>query len=208
MNDNKLKYNIKLNNSNQNFFDLQLFNSVVNPYTFTLDGNYDINAIIEMNINLVDLSYYYKNNNYKFDRTYLSSGLYASNMEGFASDRNFPLDKNKQGSLSLFINTINVDHCNNMKHCFSYAYFYDNDSMYDAELHISKWNTSNVIDMSYMFYNCGYLGYIDGIIDMQSCTEYTNMFNGCTKLKGVKIKNPPEGFDGAGLNSSQYTIVS
>lgn len=55
MNDNKLKYNIKINNSNQNFFDLQLFNSVVNPYTFILDDNYSVNCEIDEDMISTDI---------------------------------------------------------------------------------------------------------------------------------------------------------
>ena len=43
---------------------------------------------------------------------------------------------------------------------------------------------------------------------MKSCSDYGYMFYNCPKLKGVKIKNPPSEFSGAGLYTSQYTIVS
>ena len=44
---------------------------------------------------------------------------------------------------------------------------------------------------------------------MKSCTDYKGMFAHCSKLKGVKIKNPPPDFESkTGLSSSQYTIVS
>ena len=51
MND-ELKRNIYmgggLNRSNkENTLDLQLFSSVSNPYTFTLDGNYSVNSVID-----------------------------------------------------------------------------------------------------------------------------------------------------------------
>ena len=84
-------------------------------------------------------------------------------------------------------------------------------------LDISNFDTSNVTDMSWMFSDCSNLTTIKGIIDMKSCTNYginsssdgdSRMFRNCHKLKGVKIKNPPAGFDGAGLSSSQYTIVN
>ena len=79
-----------------------------------------------------------------------------------------------------------------------------------TSLNISGFDTYNVQDMSYMFDGCSKLTTITGIINMKSCTRYrcTDMFRDCTKLTGVKIKNPPSGFDGAGLSSSQYTIVS
>ena len=75
-------------------------------------------------------------------------------------------------------------------------------------LDLSSFDTSNVADMYGMFAECSDLTTIQGIIDMKSCTSFYWMFRNCTKLTGVKIKNPPANFDGAGLNSSQYTIVS
>ena len=75
-------------------------------------------------------------------------------------------------------------------------------------LDVSKWNTSKVTNMSNMFYNCSSLRKITGVIDMKSCTSYSDMFAYCSNLSGVKIKNPPSGFNGGGLSSSQYTIVS
>ena len=83
-------------------------------------------------------------------------------------------------------------------------------------LDISNFDTSNVTDMEWMFGQCSKLATIKGVIDMKSCTNYgtnssdgdSRMFRDCPKLKGVKIRNPPAGFDGAGLSSSQYTIVS
>ena len=76
-----------------------------------------------------------------------------------------------------------------------------------VELNLSNFNTSNVAHMYMMFYGCANLATIIGTIDMKSCTDWHYMFYDCHKLTGVKIKNPPSGFDGAGLNSSQYTIV-
>ena len=104
-------------------------------------------------------------------------------------------------------------------------------------LDVSKFNTSKVTDMSYMFSDCRELTTLDisnwdtsnvtnmdnmfsvyfremklttitGVIDMKSCTSYNSMFHNCPNLTGVKIKNPPSGFNGGGLSSSQYTIVS
>ena len=84
-------------------------------------------------------------------------------------------------------------------------------------LDLSNFDTSNVTSMMGMFRHCSKLTTIKGIIDMKSCIDYgrikndssdNRMFKDCPKLKNVKIKNPPEDFDGAGLSSSQYTIVS
>ena len=75
-------------------------------------------------------------------------------------------------------------------------------------LDLSNFDTSNVKEMYSMFYYCSNLTTIKGVIDMKSCTDYSLMFENCPKLSGVKIKNPPSVFNGAGLYSSQYTIVS
>ena len=76
-------------------------------------------------------------------------------------------------------------------------------------INLSNFNTSKVTNMDYMFNNCKSLEHIEGIIDMKSCNSYRNMFIGCDKLSGVKIKNPPDDFESVTkLSSSQYEIVS
>jgi surface protein len=75
-------------------------------------------------------------------------------------------------------------------------------------LDLSNFDTSNVKNMYAMFYNCSNLTTIKGVIDMKSCEDYEDMFKWCTKLKNVKIKNPPDDFESSsGLSKSQYTIV-
>ena len=68
--------------------------------------------------------------------------------------------------------------------------------------------TKYVRDMGAMFKNCQELTTLGGVIDMSNCKVWQEMFYNCPKLTGVQIKNPPAGFDGAGLSSNQYTIVS
>lgn len=77
-----------------------------------------------------------------------------------------------------------------------------------TSIDLSNCDTSHVTNMKYMFYECNGLATVKGVIDMKSCKFSDYMFRNCNKLTGVKIKNPPAGFDGAGLSSSQYTIVS
>ena len=73
---------------------------------------------------------------------------------------------------------------------------------------ISNFDTSNVTEMWKMFYGCSNLTTIKGIIDMKSCENYEDMFYNCPKLRGVKIKNPPAGFESvSGLSKSQYTVI-
>ena len=89
------------------------------------------------------------------------------------------------------------------------GYMFDN-CLTLTSLNLSNWDTSNVTnDMDNMFGYCNSLEHIEGIIDMKSCISYDNMFYGCTKLTGVKIKNPPGDFESETLlYSYQYEIVS
>lgn len=52
-----------------------------------------------------------------------------------------------------------------------------------------------------------YKDFMSKSTDMKSSENYDSMFSGRSNLTGVKIKNPPSGFNGGGLSSSQYTIV-
>ena len=59
-----------------------------------------------------------------------------------------------------------------------------------------------------MFGDCTSLTTIKGVIDMKSCTSCKAMFDNCSKLKGVKIKNPAADFEiESGLTKDQYEIV-
>lgn len=93
------------------------------------------------------------------------------------------------------------------------SYEYDMYAMFSMctsliSINLSNFDTSKATNMGGMFAYNSNLTTIKGVIDMRSCTDYAMMFYNCPKLSGVKIKNPPAGFDGAGLSSSQYTIVS
>lgn len=76
------------------------------------------------------------------------------------------------------------------------------------EVDITNWNTENINYMNEMFIDCEKLEHIEGVIDMKKCIIFRNMFWGCDKLKGVKIKNPPKDFsEVSGLNKNQYEVV-
>ena len=88
------------------------------------------------------------------------------------------------------------------------AYMFSNCSSL-ISLDLSSFDTSEITNMMNMFDSCFNLTTIKGIIDMKSCEWCSNMFTNCHKLKDVKIKNPPSGFNVlSGLSKSQYTIVS
>ena len=254
MNNDKLKYNIKTNQNNkENILDLQLFSSVSNPYTFTLDGDYNISATIESN--LVDLSYY-ANDIPNFSTIteipqenldYLQSGLCATDMYGMfmgckqlvsipklnidaSQCKNMyymfrdcssltsidlsnlrPSDKLKNITSMFYkctkLEFANLSNFNTTSITDLYQIFYYCSSLISVNL--TGWDTSNVTRFNRMFMGCENLETIEGIIDMKNCELCYQMFYGCSKLKGVKIKNPPSYLSTSGMiDSSQYEIVS
>lgn len=81
-----------------------------------------------------------------------------------------------------------------------------------TSLDISNWDTSNTTIMMNMFDSCRDLRTITGVIDMKSCTSYARMFDACTNLTNVKIKNLPTDIDTfcnvARISKDRVTIVS
>lgn len=78
---------------------------------------------------------------------------------------------------------------------------------------ISGFDTAKAPDLNGMFYWCYDLETITGVIDFASVkndiNKYRDIFKGCTKLKGVKIRNKPDKFDQySGLTTSQYQVVA
>lgn len=84
--------------------------------------------------------------------------------------------------------------------------------VYLTSMDISNWDTSNVTNMEGMFDSCRDLRTITGVIDMKSCTSYARMFDACTNLTNVKIKNLPTDIDTfcnvARISKDKVTIVS
>lgn len=84
--------------------------------------------------------------------------------------------------------------------------------VYLTSMDISNWDTSNVTNMDGMFDSCRDLRTITGVIDMKRCTSYARMFDACTNLTNVKIKNLPTDIDTfcnvARIDKSKVTVVS
>ena len=108
---------------------------------------------------------------------------------------------NCPGLTSIDLSSFNTSNVTSMEHMF-----YGCNGL--TTLDLSNFDTSNVTDMHGMFINCSNLTTIKGVIDMKSCEDWYDMFLNCPKLKGVNIKNPPDGFESVScLSKSQYTIV-
>ena len=180
--------------------DLSSFNTsnVTNMYSMFEDCN---------KLTSLDLSSFntskVTNMRYMFENCNSLTSLDLSNFNTSNVTNMFSMFYGCNSLTSLDLSNFNTSKVTNMSYMF-----YGCNSL--TSLDLSNFDTSKVTNMSYMFYDCNSLTTIKGVIDMKSCTgsEYYDMFHNCTKLKGVQIKNPPGWFDGGGLNSDQYTIVS
>ena len=81
-----------------------------------------------------------------------------------------------------------------------------------TSLDLSRWNTSKVRNMRAMFKECTNLTTIDGVFDLKSCTNYEDMFDKCSSLTSIKVKNLPTDIDtfcrGARISKDNVTVVS
>lgn len=109
------------------------------------------------------------------------------------------------GTTNIDVSRWNTSKVTNMRWMFKTC-------IYLTNIDISNWDTSNVTNMAGMFDSCRALRTITGVIDMKSCTSYAKMFDACTNLTNVKIKNLPTDIDtfcsAASIDKSKVTIVS
>ena len=160
-------------------------------------GCFDLTSLDLSNFNTSNVT----NMSYMFEGC---PGLSSLNVSNFNTSNVTDMNSMFSGCNSLILldlSNFNTSNVTDMGSMFIYC-----NSL--TSLDLSNFDTSNVTFMGSMFSGCKSLTTIKGIIDMKSCTNYNSMFENCIKLTGVKIKNPPAGFNGAGLSSSQYTIVS
>ena len=109
------------------------------------------------------------------------------------------------GTTNIDVSRWNTSKVTNMRWMFKTC-------IYLTNIDITNWDTSNVTNMAGMFDSCRALRTITGVIDMKSCTSYAKMFDACTNLTNVKIKNLPTDIDifcsAASIDKSKVTIVS
>lgn len=112
-----------------------------------------------------------------------------------------------QSLTSLDLRNFNVSKVTNMNETFDEC-----SSL--VTIDISSWDTSSVNNFYCIFYGCYNLTTINGVLDLRSVGTDSHriqwMFDGCTKLYNVKIKNINKAYfeKYSGLKSNQYTIVS
>ena len=130
--------------------------------------------------------------------------LDLSNFDTSKLDSMWSMFLNCENLTSLDLSSFDTSKVKNMYSMFENCYNL-------TELDLSSFDTSKVENMRNMFWGCENLTTIKGVIDMKSCTkdkDYERMFTNCSKIKGVKIKNPPAGFESvSGLSKSQYTVI-
>ncbi len=109
---------------------------------------------------------------------------------------------------TLDLSSLNTEKVTNMSFMFSYCYAL-------TTLDISNFNTENVTNMSAMFYGCRALTTIYCNYTW-TCSSSSEMFNGCTSLKGavpfdsskngVSMANPYSGYFTATVEFEAYAV--
>ena len=79
-------------------------------------------------------------------------------------------------------------------------------------LDISNWDTRRVTNMENMFAQNEKLTTITGTLDLRACTNYKDMFSGCSALTMVKVKNLPTDINtfctAAKIDKSKVIVVA
>lgn len=70
------------------------------------------------------------------------------------------------------------------KDCVDFSYLFNNQSKMTGVSTLANWNTSSVLDMQYMFYNCSSLTSVP-LFDTSKVTNMNNMFGACGYLTSV-----------------------
>lgn len=82
-----------------------------------------------------------------------------------------------------------------------------------TSIDLSNLDTSTITRFYFAFNSCPNLTEIKGVLDFSSATNITYMFSGCSKLRGLKVRNIPSNLSGqtfiqyTGLGSNQFEIV-
>ena len=100
------------------------------------------------------------------------------------------------------LKNINVNHFNINKITSIYGTFQNMSTL--NYLNLSNWDTSNINEFTFAFSSNNNLITIEGILDLTSAIYISYMFNNCTKLENVKIKN----LNYTGLDLSKSTNLS
>ena len=188
----------------------------------TIDlSNFDTNNVTNMDsmfngclaLTSLDLSNFDTSNvtnmRYMFATCRLLASLDLSNFDTSKVTSMYGMFNTCNSLTSLDLSNFNTSNVTSMNSMFYYCQAL-------TTIDLSNFNTSKVTDMNSMFNDCQALEHIEGIIDMKSCSNYGSMFGNCSKLSGVKIKNPPQEYydnkstfeSDIGLTSDQYEIVS
>lgn len=91
----------------------------------------------------------------------------------------------------------------------THIYYCFNSCLSLEEINFENVSTSNILNFSSLFKKCSSLTTIKGSLDLSSAISVTDMFNGCTNLKNVHLKNVPRTLDLSnigGIEGETYII--
>ena len=87
----------------------------------------------------------------------------------------------------------------------THIYYCFNSCLTLEEINFENVSTSNILNFSNLFKKCSNLTTIKGSLDLSSATLVTDMFNGCTKLKNVHLKNVPRTLNLSNIGGTEGT---
>lgn len=145
----------------------------------------------QSNIKTIDISHFIMDNVTNIEAMFSRSKVNNVKLPNIDNSKVTSLDSlfcfNKDIETIDFSN-FNVDKIISMCNMFEECSFLET-------LNIPNWNTNKVTDMSKMFFKCSNLKTINGIFDLSSCTNCSDMFWACNSLTGVHLKNVPRSLD-------------
>ena len=163
-----------------------VLNTTSNPLEYTILSNFDFSQYDWSGV--YDLSYFFNG----FYGSTASSGWNAGNFENFKTYFNGTIlacshmfDKATGRYAPI---RIAPDFGEMTKDCVDFSFlFYDQQYMSNI-YNFGNWNTSNAIDMQYMFYNCKKLSSIP-FFDTSKVTNMSFMFQNCSGLTTIPALN-------------------
>ena len=123
------------------------------------------------------------NGNWMIDSDYFTSNC-KNKIEIFIKNKIYKLNsffEKIENLISLDLTSLDTSNANDFNHMFSEC------KNLEEIKGIEKFNTCKVVNMSYMFYNCYNLKYLDlSNFDTSNVNDLNHMFSGCFNLREIK----------------------
>lgn len=179
-------------------FAKYIFKETLNVATFNTKGNYYLITYTETDDPTEKIEKVYKGENHDKDCSILRMWIIRKrlsletikieDMSGDIEDLSYLFGGYSEVCVCHYLRKIDLSEFNTENVTNMTFMFYECIKL--EELNISNLNTSKVQDMSYMFYNCIVLNELDlRSFDTQQVTNMESMFYRCSKLTEIKVSS-------------------